>query len=189
MSFKFSELLPILKTLAKKTKKELEQLGLTYEEIFTVEILTDPVKWAEEYLGWKSRDYQDLILQQGASRNRIVLRLGRRLGKTECMCILILWHAFTQINRDFDKADTDPYDILILTPYESQAKLIFKRLKELIEASPELKGSIKRNVDQRLELHNGTNIQGMTVGVNTGTGAANTRGQRADLIVYDKQVA
>lgn len=180
------ELLPILNQLSKMSRKELEQIGLTLEELLTVELLTDPVKWALEYLGWKSRDYQDLILTQGATRNRVVLRLGRRLGKTECMCILILWHAFTQINRDLDKVDTDPYDILILTPFEKQATLIFDRLVELIEASPELSGSISRKVFLRIELFNGTCIQLMTVGTGSGSGAANTRGQRADLIVYDE---
>jgi hypothetical protein len=179
-------LLPMLDQLSKLTATELQGLGFTQEEVFTVEILSDPIKWAEEYLHWKCRDYQEVIMKQGAKANRMVLRLGRRLGKTECMCILILWHAFTQINRDFDKIDTDPYDILILTPYESQSKLIFKRLHELIQASPELQRSIKRDIDMRIELHNGTNIQAMTVGVNTGQGAANTRGQAADLIIYDE---
>lgn len=181
-----NELLPILNQLSKMSKPQLEAIGLTMEELLTVEILTDPIKWAKEYLGWESRDYQDLILEQGAKRNRLVLRLGRRLGKTECMCILILWHAFTQINVDPTKADTDPYDILILTPYEKQAELIYDRLVELIEASSEFKGSIKRKVFLRLELHNNTCIQLMTVGSGSGSGAANTRGQRADLIVYDE---
>lgn len=105
---------------------------------------------------------------------------------TECMCVLILWHAFTQINRDPEKPMTDPYDILILTPYEKQAIHIYDRLIELIEASPELKGSIRRKVFLRLELHNNACIQIMTLGADSGKGAANIRGQRADLLVYDE---
>jgi replicative DNA helicase len=178
--------MPILDTLSKLSLNELEVLGLTQEEVFTVELLTNPVKWAEEYLNWKSRDYQDLILEQGAKRTRLVLRLGRRLGKTECMCVLILWHAFTQINRDTEKIAEDPYDILILTPYEKQAQLIYDRLIELIEGSSELKGSISRKISMLIQLQNGTNIQLMTVGTGSGSGAAATRGQRADLLVYDE---
>lgn len=181
-----TELLPVLDQLSKLSKSELEGLGLSMEELLTVELLTDPVKWAEEYLNWKSRDYQDLILEQGAKRTRLVLRLGRRLGKTECMCVLILWHAFTQINRDPEKRVEDPYDILILTPYEKQATLIFDRLVELIDGSTELKGSIERKVFLRLELFNKTCIQLMTLGQSSGKGAANIRGQRADLLVYDE---
>lgn len=180
------ELAPVLQQLQGLDTEELKGLGFTLEEALTVEILTNPVKWAEEYLGWNSRDYQDLILEQGAKARRLVLRLGRRLGKTECMCVLILWHAFTQINRDFTKADTDPYDILILTPVEKQIDLIFDRLLELIQASPELKGSLKHKKNHHIELLNGAIIQGMTVGANSNKGAANTRGQKADLLVYDE---
>lgn len=108
---------------------------------------------------------------------------------TETMCVLILWHAFTQINRDPTKKMSDPYDILILTPYEKQAVLIYDRLIELIEGSKEFKKSIKRKVFLRIELQNNTCIQLMTLGTDSGKGAANIRGQRADLLVYDEQVA
>jgi hypothetical protein len=188
MSLNMEEILPVLQTLQGYSKEQLENLGFTMEEILTIELLVDPVAWAEAYLNWNSRDYQDLILEQGAKARRLVLRLGRRLGKTECMCVLILWHAFTQINRDFAKADTDPYDILILTPVEKQIDLIFDRLNELIQGSTELRGSVKHKRQHYIELHNGTIIQGMTVGANSNKGAANTRGQRADLLVYDKLI-
>lgn len=181
-----TELLPVLDKLSKLSKTELEGLGFSMEELLTVELLTNPVKWAKEYLNWESRDYQDIILEQGAKRTRLVLRLGRRLGKTECMCVLILWHAFTQINRDAEKRADDPYDILILTPYEKQAQLIYDRLIELIEGSTELKGSIKRNINMLIQLHNNTNIQLMTLGSGNGNGGASTRGQKADMLVYDE---
>jgi hypothetical protein len=181
-----NELMPVLDQLSKLSKSELENLGLSMEELLTVELLTDPVKWAKEYLNWNARDYQETILHQGAKRTRLVLRLGRRLGKTECMCVLILWHAFTQINRDAEKSQNDPYDILILTPAEKQSVLIYDRLVELIEGSSELKGSISRKVFLRLELFNNTCIQLMTLGTSNGTGATSVRGQRADLLVYDE---
>lgn len=181
-----NDLIPLLDVLLKMQEDELKELGITTEEVLTLEILADPVKWAKEYLNWNARDYQVTILNQGAKRNRVVLRLGRRLGKTECMCVLILWHAFTQLNRDPEKAASDPYDILILTPAEKQSILIYDRLKELILGSPELKGSISRDVFLRLELHNNTCIQLMTLGTGNGNGGANIRGQRADLLVYDE---
>ena len=180
------ELLPLIEQLKEMDEATLNSLGITLEEVLTLDILADPVKWAEEYLQWFARDYQIPILRQGAKRNRLVLRLGRRLGKTECMCILILWHAFTQINRDWEKSASDPYDILILTPAEKQSVLIYDRLKELIQGSNELKGSISRDVFLRLELHNNTCIQLMTLGTGNGNGGASVRGQRADFLLYDE---
>ena len=127
------------------------------------------------------------ILKNIIHDSQAVFRLGRRLGKTEMMCILILWYAFTQYNKKRVTNDTeDVYDILIVAPFEKQIDLIFKRLKELIEASPAYNNVIVRDVKHNLKLANGTNILGITAGSKTGNGANNTRGQRADLIVFDE---
>ena len=172
----------IANQLQGKSEKELTALRFTKEEIDMIQVYSDPVQWAATHLKWMARDYQNKILQTGASAKQTVLRLGRRLGKTECMCILIWWHAFVQPN----KGPNNQYDILIITPYETQIDLIFKRLKELLDMSPELKASIKRDINHQLELHNGTVIKGLTAGSKSSSGAANTRGQRADIIVLDE---
>ena len=45
-------------------------------------IVTDnPVLWAKVYLDWEARDYQFAILTEGKKSKKLVLRLGRRLGK------------------------------------------------------------------------------------------------------------
>lgn len=163
-------------------RQALEKLGLSQEEIDLIEVYADPVKWAATHLNWTPRDYQYEILYSGASCKQLVLRMGRRLGKTECMCILIWWHAFVQPN----KGPNNQYDILIIAPYETQVDLIFKRLKQLLDQSPQLKASIKRDVHHQIELLNGSVIKGLTAGTKNSTGAANTRGQRADLIVLDE---
>lgn len=152
----------------------------TAEEIHYLTLLENPKYWAAETMNWYCRDYQEPMLEEMANSKRTVLRLGRRLGKTETMCIMILWHAFTQPN----KGPNDQYDILIIAPYETQVDLIFKRLKQLIDASGDVKPS--RDVHHCIELPNGTVISGLTAGSKSGSGAANTRGQRADLIVMDE---
>lgn len=172
----------IAKQLQGMSDKQLTSLGFTKDEIEMIQVYTDPVKWAATHLKWMSRDYQNKILQTGASAKQTVLRLGRRLGKTECMCILIWWHAFVQPN----KGPNNQYDILIITPYETQIDLIFKRLKQLLDLSPELKASVKRDINQLIELQNGTVIKGLTAGTKSSSGAANTRGQRADIIILDE---
>lgn len=156
--------------------------GLTPQEVGEFVAMNRPKSWAKVYLNWESRDYQDSILLEGKNARRLVLRLGRRLGKTETMCVLILWHAFVQPN----KGSNNQYDILIITPFETQIELIFTRIRQLIDGSPILKASVTRDIEGRIEFKNGTAIIGLTAGSKSGSGAANTRGQRADLIVLDE---
>lgn len=160
---------------------------LTQEELEQLRILMDPVLWAQVYIGWQPRDYQINILRSAAHHKLNVFRLGRRLGKTEMLCILILWHAFCQPNKKPQiTATDDQYNILIVTPGEEQIKLIFDRLHQLISASPVLQSVITRDIENRIEFSNGTIIKGMTAGSRSNSGAANTRGQRADLLVMDR---
>lgn len=177
-----SELKFLDKELLEKTEYIVKNAGVSIQEALEFVVNSDPVLWAKVYLNWTARGYQKVILRQGKRNKKIVLRLGRRLGKTECMCVLILWYAHTQIN----KGENNQYDILIITPYETQVDLIFDRLKQLIYNSPLLKDMITREVYHRIELSNGTKIAGLTAGSKSGTGAANTRGQRADLIILDE---
>jgi replicative DNA helicase len=121
-------------------------------------------------------------MAQAKKGKKVVLRLGRRLGKTDSMCVLILWHAYTQIN----KGPNNQYDVLIIGPYETQVDLIFDRLKQLISVSPLLQGIVSRDVYHRIEFSNGSKIQGITAGASSGSGAANTRGLRADVIIFDE---
>lgn len=161
--------------------------SLSKEELEHLKILMDPVTWAKVYLSWTARDYQIEPLRATAKHKLNVFRMGRRLGKTEVTCVSILWHAFTQPNKKpvRSKAE-DQYNILIVTPGEAQIKLIFDRLHQLIAASPVLQACIARDIENRIEFTNGTIITGLTAGSKSNTGAQNTRGQRADLIVLDE---
>ena len=176
------ELLYLDSHIKKKVDFVTKKTSCSRQEALEYVVNDSPILWAKTYLNWESRDYQVEILNQGKKGKKIVLRLGRRLGKTECMCVLILWYAYTQYN----KGTNNQYDILIITPYETQVDLIFDRLKQLIDLSPMLKAMISRDVYHRIEFTNGTKIVGLTAGSKSGSGAANTRGQRADLIVMDE---
>lgn len=161
--------------------------NLSQDELEQLHIIQDVVKWAYVYFGWTAFDYQVPILKNIINDSQAVFRLGRRLGKTELMCILILWYAFTQYNKKpVTNTTEDVYDILIVAPFEKQIDLIFKRLKQLIEASPAYKNCLVRDVKHNIKLANGTSILGITAGSKTGDGANNTRGQRADLIIFDE---
>ena len=179
-------LVPLDKNIVKKVNFVENQYGLNFKEALEYVITNNPILWAKVYLDWEARDYQHAILDEGKRSKKLVLRLGRRLGKTDDMCVLILWFAYTQYNR----GPNNQYDIIIATPYETQIDLIFKRLHQLIEISPVLKTLVTRDVQHNLNFTiNGivSNILGLTAGANNSSGGANsTRGQRADLLILDE---
>ena len=105
---------------------------------------------------------------------------------TDSMCVLILWHAYTQVN----KGPNPQYNILIATPYETQIDLIFERLHQMLKVSPVLQALLTRDIQHHLELTiSGVKsiILGLTAGANNSAGGANsTRGQRADVMFLDE---
>lgn len=176
--------------------KVISKNKFTPEEIELAQTLYDPVRWADKNLNWKPRkskdgqEYQQLILR--CSSKRKVLRMGRRLGKTEVMVAAILHYLFTnspKIQRwDADsKMYVDGFStILVLTPYLSQVKLIFNRMRELLARNPELAQEVKRDVStphHLLELYNGAKAVGFSSGAK---GAEAVRGQKADFIILDE---
>lgn len=179
-------LIPLDKNIAKKVQFVENQYGLNFRDALEYVITNNPVLWAKVYLDWEARDYQDVIIAEGKKSKKLVLRLGRRLGKSDSMCVLILWFAYTQYNR----GPNNQYDIIIATPYETQIDLIFKRLHQFLDISPVLKSLVTRDVQHNLNLTiNGivSNILGLTAGANNSSGGANsTRGQRADLLILDE---
>ncbi len=150
--------------------------NLTSEELQQVEILSDPVKWAYVYLGWEARWYQEEILRDNSLH--IVLRMGRRTGKTTTIMVLALYRCFTRPD----------YEVLIVTPYESQIREMDAIITRFIADCPELEASIKSKTKNpfRIEFKNGSVIKGFTAGTKAGNQGASIRGQRADLIVLDE---
>lgn len=179
-------LTPLDNQIDKRVKYVMSKFGMAKNEALEYVVTDNPVLWAKVYLDWTARDYQFAILTEGKKSKKLVLRLGRRLGKTDDMCVLILWFAYTQYNR----GPNNQYDIVIATPYETQIDLIFKRLHQLIEVSPLLNSLISRDVHHNICFNiNGvtSNILGLTAGANNASGGANsTRGQRADVIILDE---
>lgn len=94
------------------------------------------------------------------------------------MCVNGLYKASTQQNQR----------ILYVTPYETQVRLIFMRLNEMIDGSPLLQEQVARRIKNpfMIEFKNGSAILGFTTGASSGTGGASIRGQRADYIHMDE---
>ncbi|MGM9543932.1 MAG: DEAD/DEAH box helicase family protein [Romboutsia timonensis] len=157
------------------------------DQVKLAKIMKDPVAWAQAFLRtynvktgrvgpWKARWYQ-VEMMTDPSKKR-VYRCGRRTGKTETMVVESLFHVCTKRN----------FRVLIVTPYESQVRLAFMRLNELIQESPVVKSMVVSNTKNpyMIKLSNESAILGFTTGASSGGGAASIRGQRADLIVMDE---
>lgn len=80
------------------------------------------------------------------------------------------------------------FRVLFATPYENQIRLIFTRIRELIDHSPFLKDQVVRSTSSPfvIEFSNGSMITGFTTGASSGSGGASIRGQRADWLYLDE---
>jgi replicative DNA helicase len=150
-----------------------------------LELRLDPVKWAYWQLKdprgnpWKARWYQKKLIKDIMNgTNRLAVRMGRRVGKTETMVVYCLWYAFHHKNAR----------LLVCAPYENQVRLIFMRLFEMVDNCDELSAAQETRTKNPfiLSFGNGSTIMGFTVGANSGNSGASIRGQRADWIFMDE---
>lgn len=145
--------------------------------------LLDPVGWAAAVLDWYPRESRDGVAYQATmlrcDAKRKISRIGRRSGKTDSLCVNILYNASTR----------NGHDILVVCPQKSHAQVIYDRLLELIFDSTDLKNSLKRNVKTpyaEIELHNGSIIKLFTSGSRSGSKGDGVRGQSADALYLDE---
>ena len=151
------------------------------------QLLEDPVLWARVFCRtfdpmlkkvtpWIARWYQEKILRDPSKKK--VARCGRRTGKSDTMVIDSMWRTHTK----------PKYRALFVTPYENQIRLIFIRIKEIIEMSPELKKDVVKMTfnPYMIQWTNGSMIIGFTTGASSGSAGASIRGQRADYLYVDE---
>lgn len=170
----------------------------------------DPVAWAELMFDfddktkgtaneWYLRDYQKDILR--CTSRRIVMRAGRRIGKSFSIALKLIYLCFTQrISRgssDGTERSTGP-SVLIVTPYQSQVTNIFEEIESLLTRSPDLAKEITSGTNGnlyvktpflRMEFSNGAKISGFVSGVGTktdGSAGGTLRGQSSDIIFLDE---
>lgn len=123
------------------------------------------------------RPYQAEMLR--CSSKRKVFRIGRQSGKTECLCVSILFAIYTH----------EEFTVEIITPFQSQIELIFTRLVSLIRGSSTYQNSVKRHVkapNYTIELQNGSVVRGFTAASRSGGDAGASRGQHANMLVFDE---
>ncbi len=149
---------------------------LNEDEINFVNFLANIKQWTELEFKWTPRWYQDVMLKCTALRK--VSRCGRRIGKTEAICIRMLHYAYTH----------EDIIVLVVAPYKNQVGLIFDKLDMFLGKSDSFAASIRRNTKNpyRVQLHNGSKILGFTAGTRTGSKSTGIRGQDAHVILIDE---
>tara|TARA_R110002126_G_scaffold179423_4_gene328432 strand:+ start:24 stop:1991 length:1968 start_codon:yes stop_codon:yes gene_type:complete len=127
---------------------------------------------AEKYnLSPDATYYQEIMAK--CTARRLLLRIGRRSGKTWTLILKILHKLYTN----------EKYRILVITPNIAQLDVIFSTAREFISSSPTLNSPgirFVRTPQRYLELPNGSFMRGFV------SGNESIRGQAADMVVIDE---
>jgi hypothetical protein len=147
----------------------------------------DITKWAANNLKlpngepWVARWYQAEVLR--CSSRRKALRISRRSGKTDSVCIEICYYLFTEPG----------IKIIVAGPQKSHTEEIITRVRDFIKSNPALQSMVLRDVSapwyEILIAHgkNGTSrLRGFAAGTKAGGSATGIKGQDADRIYIEE---
>lgn len=176
----------------------MELEGIKGEEI--IRLFTDPVRWCETFLRDPNnkdeplslRSYQREIIEKTKDYRRIVLRYGRRMGKSVLMCADTLWWcaAYPLVRVITGQAKRQlPFRIIIATPYDTQINELWTIYTALIADSPLLKQLLKKiraSDPQTIEFDNGSTIEGHTIGISSSNKGTSLRSLSADMVFLDE---
>jgi hypothetical protein len=149
---------------------------------------------------WYLRNYQKEQLR--CSSERIVIREGRRSGKSFAMALKLIYLAFNRLENRGRDGDGNVIrqgpSIMVVTPFQSQLRNIFDELENLLKRNTTLMEEVEtRNGGSlyvktpffRMEFSNGGKISGFVSGVGSktdGSGGGVIRGQTASIIYLDE---
>jgi len=149
------------------------------EMVATVDIVT----WAAKYLKlptglpWIARWYQAEVLR--CSSRRKMLRIARRTGKTDLVCVEICYYLFTEPNLK----------IVVAGPQKTHTEEIVNRVRGFIHSNPELSSMVIRDVSApyyAIELSNGSRLRGFAAGTKGKGEGIGIRGQDADKLYMEE---
>jgi len=142
--------------------------------------LADPVAWAVKEFDWFADWYQAQYLR--CSSIFKVGRLGRRSGKSAASCVAIIHKCMTKPNKKL----YEPYTVVLVTPYDAQATMLFDNLRDLISRSKNITTVRDTKNPHLIEFPNNSKILGFTAGIRTGAQSDKVRGMDADFIYLDE---
>lgn len=205
--------------LPKEAKQQIEQfISQNAMDRERAELIwrsaVDPVAWAELMFGFSDKPdenektepvrwYQKL--QERCTAKRIVLRQGRRSGKTFAMCLKLLYYVFNmQLPKGRDANGVQKYggpQIIVVTPFQAQLTNIFSELEKLLHRNEHLASQVEtkhagslyiKSPFFKMEFSNKATISGFVTGVEVrqdGNAGGALRGQSADIIYIDEMDA
>lgn len=173
-----------------------------------VKSTADPVAWAELMFGFNDNDpkahklrwYQKAVLR--CSSHRIVMRAGRRSGKSFSMAVKLLYYVFNHmVSKGIDtngKEVLSGPEIIITTPFQAQVDNLFAAIEMILKKNASLVNQVTtkhagnlyiKSPYYLMEFANGASISGFVTGVEIradGSGGGSLRGQNADIIYVDE---
>jgi len=167
----------------------------------------DPVAWCELMFGfndktpeWRLRSYQKEQIR--CTSRQLVIREGRRSGKSFAIAVKLLYYIFNmEVSKGFNSEGKEIIvgpEIMIVTPFSSQVANIFDELQKLLRRNEELMEEVSSGVGGNLftktpyhlmRFKNKGIIKGFVSGVGTkedGSGGGTIRGQNAHIIYTDE---
>lgn len=161
---------------------------------------TSVTRWSNSYLrNPRNRDeplnlrsYQREVTDASHRTQNIILRWGRRMGKSVVMCADCLWwaSAYPLIKMlETGAKKQQPFTVLVFAPYESQIKELWNTFTQLIGDSPLLKEQVSRmrtSDVHSIEFTNGSVIKGYTIGISSANKGTSLRGLSGDMVFIDE---
>lgn len=172
-----SELISLIDPPFIYDKRMARDFGMLEKDQRNLHMASDVVLWTRHFLNVQPRVYQCLVLRD-QNLNR-VMRLGRRMGKTYCMAMYLLWYSYTSVNGKS----------IVMTPMKSQSGVIYDTILEMAEKNELVSSAISRSVaspQYEIDFTNGSTIKLFTTGMKSGSKSDVVRGQEGHLIVLDE---
>lgn len=158
------------------TKDKVRKYGENLKDQKLIDLVDSDTIWEPivsiEYIG----EEQTYSMAVTGTHNHVIDDIVSH--NSTIMAVFMLWYCFTHKNGK----------IVVAAPYDSHVALIFKMIREFIEESPSLQGSVARDTKNPhyIELMNGSSIAGFTSGTRSGAKGDSIRGQAADWIILDE---
>jgi len=157
---------------------------MTEEELaLLVPILESPLKWAEAFL--KNPETGDPFVANyvekqilGCDKDRVVIRVARRTGKSYSLSILAIWACMVH----------KYYNVVIFCPDDTKVTELFGVIDGFIDSTPVVNEAISESTKSPhyIKFKNGSTIKGKTLGSSSKKEGVGARSLGAHLLILDE---
>ena len=129
------------------------------------------VDFSDFWFNFKPYPYQKEFLNLCLTHNRIAGKWCRQSGKSQSVSVYVLY-----------KSVTDVVSTIIIAPTQNQSSVLFKKIRDLSNANPQIRATIKKSTATEMVFNNGSRI----VALPSGPEGKTIRGYTADIIVQEE---